>query len=143
MFIGLVFGLVLLLAGGLVLAVGANPRPVIFVVALTAAIVMSLLATSKMTTIVDAAGVHVRFVPFVNKTFALDQIVAWPAKTYDPIEYGGWGVRGWPSRYGWAYNVSGNHGVELEFKNGNRLMLGTQRADELARAIAEAKGAAA
>ena len=64
----------------------------------------------------------------------------WEAKTYDPMEYGGWGVRGWPDRYGWAYNVSGNRGVQIEFKNGHRLMLGSQRADELAKAIGEAKG---
>ena len=138
-FIAAVFALVLLLAAGTVIAVGASPKPVIFIVALAATIVLSLLATSRMTTIVDAAGVHVRFVPFLRKTFALDDIVAWEAKTYDPMEYGGWGVRGFPDRYGWAYNVRGNRGVEVEFRNGHRLMLGSQRAEDLARAIEEAK----
>lgn len=134
-----VFAFVLVVAAGTVIAVGASPRPVIFIVALAATIVLSLLASSRMTTIVDAAGVHVRFVPFLRKTFSLDDIVTWEARSYDPMEYGGWGVRGWPGRYGWAYNISGNRGVQIEFKNGHRLMLGSQRADELAQAIEEAK----
>jgi hypothetical protein len=44
-----------------------------------------------------------------------------------------------PGRYGWAYIVRGHHGVEIEFKNGHRLMLGSQRAEELALALEEVK----
>jgi hypothetical protein len=138
-----VFALVIAFTSATFMAVGAIPKRLVFILALPILAVMALMFATKLTTIVDAAGVHVRFIPFVRKTFALDDIVAWQAKTYDPIEYGGWGVRGFPGRYGWAYNVSGNRGVELEFKNGNRLMLGSQRADELARAIDEAKGTTA
>jgi hypothetical protein len=137
--IAAVFASVMLLAAGTVIAVGASPKPVIFIISLSAMIVLTVLGVAKLTTIVDAGGVHVRFVPFLRKTFALDDIVKWEPKTYDPMEYGGWGVRGLPDRYGWAYNVSGRRGVQIEFKNGHRLMLGSQRADELAKAIGEAK----
>jgi hypothetical protein len=34
-----------------------------------------------------------------------------------------------------AYNVSGNQGVDLTLRDGRRVMLGSQRADELAAAI--------
>ena len=34
-----------------------------------------------------------------------------------------------------AYNVSGDRGVELTLKDGRRVMLGSQRADELAAVI--------
>ena len=58
------------------------------------------------------------------------------------LEYGGWGIRYSPFGKGWAYNVRGNQGVQLELANGQRILVGSQRADELARAIGQAKGRA-
>jgi hypothetical protein len=37
---------------------------------------------------------------------------------------------------GRAYNVSGNRGVEITLANGKRVLIGSQRSDELAAAIA-------
>lgn len=56
------------------------------------------------------------------------------ARRYRPIrEYGGWGIRyGWHGR---AYNMSGHEGVQLVFKNGRRLLLGSQQPQELEAAI--------
>jgi hypothetical protein len=56
--------------------------------------------------------------------------------SYKPIkEYGGWGIKGWsPNRL--IYNVSGDQGVELTLHDGRQLMLGSQRPQELAGAIA-------
>jgi hypothetical protein len=69
--------------------------------------------------------------------------VRWEARTYRPIlEYGGWGIRYSPFGQGCAYNVSGNRGVQLELADGQRILIGSQRAEELARAIGEAKGQA-
>jgi len=99
-----------------------------------------LIATAKLYTVIDAGGLHVRYFPFLNRTFPLDQIVAWEPMPYDPMEYGGWGVRGLPDKYGWAYSAHGRKGVRIEFTNGHRLMLGTQRSEELSAALAEAKG---
>ena len=57
------------------------------------------------------------------------------ARTYSPIrEYAGWGVKGW-SRQKMAYNVSGHEGVELTLTDGRTVMLGSQRADDLAQVI--------
>lgn len=53
--------------------------------------------------------------------------------------YGGWGVRSGFERM--AYTVSGNPGVRIELKDGKEVLVGSQRADELARAIAERIGA--
>ena len=138
-FIAGVFGLVTIILVVTMVLLHVIIWPAIGIVALAGVIIVTLTLTSSMTTVVDAAGVHVRYFPFLRKTFALADIVAWQARTYDPMEYGGWGVRGWPDRYGWAYNVRGNRGVEIEFRNGHRLMLGSQRAEDLARAIEEAK----
>lgn len=137
------FGLVGVTIVGTMMVLGAIVWPAIGIVALAALVIVTLVLTSHMTTVVDAAGVHVRYFPFLRKTFALADVVTWTVRTYDPMEYGGWGVRGFPDRYGWAYNVRGNRGVEIEFRNKHRLMLGSQRAEELARAIDEAKHAGA
>ncbi len=63
------------------------------------------------------------------------------ATTYRPIvDYGGWGVRGFPRVR--AFNVRGSRGVLLEFHDGRRLMIGSQRPQELEAAIHERLAAA-
>jgi hypothetical protein len=140
-FLACVFGILGVGIAGLMLALGVIVWPALGMLAAAGAIVAGLIIASKMTTVVDAAGVHVRYFPFLRKTFPPTDIATAVARTYHPMEYGGWGVRGFPGRYGWAYIVRGNRGVQVEFRNGNRLMLGSQRAEELARAIAEATAA--
>ncbi len=72
--------------------------------------------------------------------FAYTNIEEYRGQTYRPIrEYGGWGVRKGLFGRGRAFNVSGNRGVQLVFTDGRRFLIGSRRADELARAIAAAK----
>ena len=88
----------------------------------------------KLITEVGPDGVHIRFFPLTRRKIAFDSITSCKARTYRPIrEYGGWGIRF--SRKGNAYNVSGNRGVQLEFKQGKPLLIGSQKAEELAHAI--------
>lgn len=88
----------------------------------------------KLVIAVRPDGVHVRFAPLVNRHIRFDDIQSCQARTYHPLrEFGGWGIR-W-GRHGTAYNVSGNRGVQLVLKSNQRLLLGSQRADELADAI--------
>jgi len=100
--------------------------------------VIVLMYVLKLTVRVDGNGLHVHFFPLVKKDIPLAAIARWEARTYHPIlEYGGWGIRcGWQ---GWAYNVSGNRGVQLELTDGKRLLIGSQRPDDLAAAIERAK----
>ena len=66
----------------------------------------------------------------------LDQVRRAAALTYSPLfDYGGWGIR--CGRKGMAYNVSGNRGVLLDLADGRSVLVGSQRAEELARAIEE------
>jgi hypothetical protein len=84
---------------------------------------------------VTAEQVVIRFSPLSRRVIPIADIEAANARTYDPIkEYGGWGIKGW-SRRSMAYNMSGNRGVELTLRDGRRVMLGSQRADELAQVI--------
>jgi hypothetical protein len=55
---------------------------------------------------------------------------------YKPAEeYGGYGVRSGPR--GQAYIASGNQALQLELQDGRRLLVGSQRSQELARRIVE------
>jgi hypothetical protein len=58
------------------------------------------------------------------------------ALTYRPIkDFGGWGVR-WAAR-GIVYNARGKRGVRMVLASGERVLVGSQRAEDLARAIGE------
>ena len=64
----------------------------------------------------------------------LSRIRSAAAVNYNPLlDYGGWGIR--CGRKGMAYNVSGNRGVLLELDEGRPVLVGSQRAEELARAV--------
>lgn len=59
--------------------------------------------------------------------------------TYDPVkDYGGYGIRLSPR--GRAYIASGDRGVSLTPTKGMKVLVGSQRPQELAQAIAAARG---
>jgi hypothetical protein len=69
-----------------------------------------------------------------TKAIPLKDIVSCEARTYKPVgEYGGWGVKGRKNNR--AFNVSGNRGVQLVLAGGQRILIGSQKADDLAAAI--------
>ena len=84
---------------------------------------------------VTAEQVVIRYRPFIRRSIRLADIEQAAARAYHPVkEYGGWGLKGWSLR-NIAYNVSGHQGVQLVLKDGRRILLGSQRAEELARVI--------
>jgi len=97
----------------------------------------------KLETEVRSDGLYVRYFPFHIrfKRFAADELSEYYARKYKPIrEYGGWGIRCGLFGKGKAYNTSGNKGVQLVFKNGKRLLIGSQKAEELENAIRSIMG---
>ena len=79
--------------------------------------------------------IYIRYAPLTTRRIPFVDVVRFEARTYEPVrEYGGWGIMGW-SHKRVAYNVSGNEGVELELVSGQRVMIGSQRSQELAAAI--------
>ena len=91
----------------------------------------------RLETRVDATEIRIRFFPLTRR-IPLAEIQSCEARTYRPIgEYGGWGIR-WGFS-GMAYNVSGDRGVQLVLADGKRVLIGSQRADELAATINEAR----
>jgi hypothetical protein len=112
----------------------AEEKDALFFSALTLTLTSVLFGFMKLETTIDKNGVSVRFFPFhlKKKHFNWDQLESCSIRTYKPIiEYGGWGIRKTFSGKGTAYNVKGKVGLQLVFKNGDRLLIGTQKAEEM------------
>ncbi|MCK4412249.1 MAG: hypothetical protein KAY32_01765 [Candidatus Eisenbacteria sp.] len=95
-----------------------------------------LFLSARLVTEVRAEGLHLRFHPFhrAGRRIAPEEIVSCEARSYSAIrEYGGWGIRS--GLHGKAYNVHGDQGVQLILRDGTRLLVGSQRAEELAAQI--------
>ena len=124
--------------------VGDNPAPdlVVVLVWLTLGLgVVVFFWRARLITEVRSDGLYVRFVPFHRRPRRLPfaRMVRFEACTYRPLrEYGGWGIR--YGKRGKAYNVSGNRGVQLEFTDGKRLLIGSQQPEMVVRAMQEASG---
>ncbi len=103
-----------------------------------ALIIPIFLFVLNLETEISSEGISVRFFPFhlKKKFFAWDEIVKAEVREYSPLlEYGGWGIRRGMS--GVAYNVKGNMGLQLVLKNGKKILIGTQKAEELKQILAE------
>jgi hypothetical protein len=86
-------------------------------------------ATCHLNTEIDERSIRFRFFPFVNKEIAWDDVLNCKIINYGFV--GGWGIRLW-TKYGTVYNVKGKIGLLLELKSGKKMLIGTQRSEELA-----------
>ena len=94
----------------------------------------------KLTTRIEAEGIYVRFSPFhfKEKFFEWESISASYVRTYSPLkEYGGWGIKYGFNGQGLVYNVVGNIGLQLKFKEGEPVLIGTQKGEEIKAVLAE------
>lgn len=96
-----------------------------------------LIYVFRLTTTIDEIGIHYQFTPinFSKKTIRWNELEKCYVRTYNSIkEYGGWGYR---SSFGKkkAINIKGNKGIQLEFKDGKKLLLGTQKDQEAQQVI--------
>lgn len=83
---------------------------------------------------VNESGIEVQFKPFMLKVRKIkwDDLVHAKVTTYSPLlDYGGWGYRKSFFKKKTALNVYGNVGLELTLKDNTKLMIGTQRKDDL------------
>jgi len=119
---------------------GTNPGSdlVITLTLLFMLLITGLILSMRLETYIDADGIQYRFFPvhFYNKRIAWSDVDKVYIRKYNAIvEYGGWGIRYGIFGKGNAYNMSGNMGLQLVFKNGKKLLFGTQRSDDLDRVI--------
>lgn len=90
--------------------------------------------TVRLVTEVRPGLLSVRLLPFRAKTIPVDQIEdAFPREYSAMREFGGWGIR--VGKEGKAYNAHGDKGVQLVLKDGSRILIGTQRPEELMDAL--------
>jgi hypothetical protein len=100
--------------------------------------VLLLFILLKLETEIKEEGIHVRFFPFhlKPKFYAWETIATLEIVKFSPLmDFGGWGIR-W-GRKGKCYTVKGNKGLQIVFKNGDRLLIGTQNPKEKERIIQE------
>ncbi|THD30965.1 DUF6141 family protein [uncultured Flavobacterium sp.] len=93
-----------------------------------------LFVSFRLETIIRKDGIYVRFFPFHLKFrhYAWETLTKCYVRQYAPIaEYGGWGLRYGFMGKGKALNVSGNKGLQLEFTDNKKLLIGTNKPNEL------------
>lgn len=90
-----------------------------------------------LSTQVKEDGIYVRMAPFHRKerVYKWDELHNAYVRKYKPLaEFGGWGIR-YGFNQGMAFNISGNMGLQLEFKNGKKLLIGTRNPEALAKVL--------
>lgn len=88
----------------------------------------------RLDTQIKKDGIYLRFFPFhlSFRHYTWDNISKSFVRQYNPItEYGGWGLRLGLFGKGRAFTVSGNKGLQLEFFDRKKLLIGTGKPDEL------------
>lgn len=119
--------------------VGQGTSPIGLAAMITAVVVLTAgFAMLPMRTTVTPNEILVRTLVFYRKRVAIANVDSADAITYNPIfECGGWGIR--PTRrYGLVLNIAGDRGVAVRYSgadNEKRLLIGSQRSDELEHAI--------
>lgn len=95
-----------------------------------------LVVNFRLDTHIKNDGIYVRFFPLHLKYrhYSWEQLSKAYMRTYNPIsEFGGWGIR--LGKAGNAYNIYGNKGLQLEFISGKKLLIGTNKSEEVSAAL--------
>ncbi len=88
----------------------------------------------RLETQIKKDGIYVRFFPLHLKAryYSWELISESYTREYKPVqEYGGWGIKYNFTGKGKAYNVSGNKGLQIELKTGKKILIGTNKFEEL------------
>jgi len=121
--------------------VGDEPAPnavLIIIIVVTMLLLWAYLAM-KLEVWIDQVGIHYRVWPliFKQRLISIHEIQRYEIRQYRPIfDYGGWGIKK-SLRWGRAYNISGNIGLQLYLTNGKKVLFGTQRSQAMMYAMDE------
>lgn len=95
-------------------------------------LIMGLLLWTKLEVYLERDGITHRLFPFQVKfkRILYEDINSYKIRKYSPImEYGGWGLR-YSFKNGWAYNISGRMGIQLEINDNKKILFGTLKPEE-------------
>jgi hypothetical protein len=117
---------------------GDKPAPdwMMYIIVLFPLVIFGFFYSLTLHTRVDKNGIAFKFFPVHRKARqinweSVDQVFV---RKYRPMaEYGGWGFR--RGRGGFAYNTSGNMGLQIVLKDGKKILIGTRKPDELKRTL--------
>ncbi len=105
-------------------------------------LITALFAIVHLDTIIKRDGIYFRFYPVQRKYKYLSwqKITKSYVRRYKPIlEYGGWGMRIGLFGRGRAYNISGRNGLQLVYSDGKKLLIGTQKPEEITEILVSLK----
>lgn len=95
----------------------------------------------KLEVWINEEGINYRFFPLIskNKLISKEEIQRFEIRKYNPIiDYGGRGIRrGFGHKWGRAFILSGNVGLQLYLTNGKKVLFGTQRSQAIMYAMNE------
>ena len=101
-------------------------------------VVMLILTVSfyiyRLETTIRKDGIYIRFLPYMRKYkyYPFAKLHKVYVRKYSAIaEYGGWGFRHGFGSSGGAFNVSGNQGLQMQFTDQKKLLIGTRKPDEI------------
>ncbi|SNR44912.1 hypothetical protein SAMN06265371_103136 [Lutibacter agarilyticus] len=101
-------------------------------------LVVLLFVNLKLKTRIDEKGVYYQFFPFQFsfKFAAWNTISTCYIRKYNGLtEFGGWGMKRKIYGKGRCYTTKGTIGLQIEFKNGKQLLIGSQHKEELQRTL--------
>ena len=102
-------------------------------------LVFTLFIFFKLKTRIDEKGVYYQYLPFhfSYRFLPWNSIYKCYVRNYDAIfEYGGWGLKfSFRKSKGKSFTVKGDVGLQLELMNGNKILIGTQKKEEIQRTI--------
>ena len=121
---------------------GENPSPDWFLIlmAILPFFLILLLLTIKLSIQINEQGIYFRFYPFHNsiKEILWKDIESVYVRKFKPIsEYGGWGIRTISLKKNIAYTISGDKGLQIELKDGKKILLGTQNPEEVEKIVSQ------
>lgn len=101
--------------------------------------VFALFNFFKLKTRIDEKGVYYQYLPFhfSYRFIPWDAISKCYLRNYNAIlEYGGWGMKfSFRKSKGKSFTVKGSIGLQLEMMNGKKILIGTQKKDEIQRTL--------
>ena len=127
----------------LILTKGKDSPPLLIFLFLFLLLIFALFATMQTKVRKDEIEITFGFLPLIKRSYGLHMIQSYVARTYSPVsEYGSWGIKG--TKKNRALNMRGEYGVQMEMldkhKQPWKLLIGSQKPEELVQAIARAKG---
>jgi hypothetical protein len=104
----------------------------LLIIILPLLLVANFILASKLIMQIRTDGIYVRFPPWQSKfsIYNWTDVAEIFVRDYGTMrEFMGWGIRYAPGKMG--YIVAGNSCIEIVFKNGNKVLITTQKANEI------------